>query len=59
MYTQRTNMLWSKEEYLNSSYTYNELWTKQDQISESKARNERELNKSAEDSASPYEEHDE
>ena len=56
-------MLWSKEEYLNSSYTYHELTQKREQISQQKAKDESELaqllNKSAEDSASPYEEHDE
>ena len=56
-------MLWSKEEYLNSSYTYHELMKKSEQIAQQKATDEEELSKlvdkSAEDSASPYEEHDE
>jgi hypothetical protein len=43
MYTQRTNMLWSKEEYLNSMYTYSEITKKLKEIENAKMEEEDKL----------------
>ena len=43
MYTQRTNMLWSKEEYLNSMYTFSEITKKLKEIEDAKMQEEDKL----------------
>jgi len=43
MYTERTNMLWSKEEYLNSMHTYQMLLNKAEGIKVSKSIEETRL----------------
>lgn len=40
MYTQRTNMLWSKEEYLNSMYTFSEITKKLKEVEDAKMAEE-------------------
>lgn len=48
VYTNRTNMLWSKEEYLSSMHTYQMLKKKAETISNKKAEEESKLDKQEE-----------